>query len=252
MRVIDTALNFLFGWKGENISFPQKVAAYGHLYSFTSVKAVVHWFQIMRNASFQMYDDDVQAPLAINSSQFYKVALFPTRNIRTPIVLIYGGIDSLVDIDDMLKELPRHTKAQKVEGHEHLDLLWGQDVHQVVFPHIFHALESYSKSVNSDSVALTSRNASAVAPTLYNLLEQSNGTTTSSSSRLSLEDRNSSSGSFLTSNGGPDVEVLERRRLSNDAQQYDISGNGGIRIPTSKVVASQKHASIDAHSKKLQ
>jgi lysosomal acid lipase/cholesteryl ester hydrolase len=45
---IDAGLKFLFNWHCRNISNSQKVAAYSHLYSFTSVKAVVHWFQIMR------------------------------------------------------------------------------------------------------------------------------------------------------------------------------------------------------------
>ena len=60
VRVIDMGLSFLFGWKARNISASQKLAAYPHLYSFTSTKSVVHWFQIIRNKSFQMYDDDVQ------------------------------------------------------------------------------------------------------------------------------------------------------------------------------------------------
>ena len=62
VRAIDTSLAFLFGWYGKNISMSQKLAAYPHLYSFTSTKSVVHWFQIIRNKSFQLYDDDAQAP----------------------------------------------------------------------------------------------------------------------------------------------------------------------------------------------
>ena len=89
---IDKSLSFLFGWRTKNITTHQKLAAYPHLYSFTSTKSVVHWFQIIRNGTFQMYDDEVSAPLALsNSSSYYKVAKFTTRNIKTPIVLIYGG-----------------------------------------------------------------------------------------------------------------------------------------------------------------
>jgi len=144
-RVIDMSLSFLFGWTGRNISTHQKLAAYPHLYSYTSTKSVVHWFQIIRNKSFQMYDDDVQAPLSIGASdRYYKVAKFPTRNIKTPIVLMYGGSDSLVDIKVMLKELPRHTIAKEISHFEHLDFLWAQDVDQLVFPYVFAALEEYA------------------------------------------------------------------------------------------------------------
>ena len=92
-----------------------------------------------------MFDDDVQAPLSLGASdRYYRVAKFPTRNIKTPIVLVYGGSDSLVDIRVMLKELPRHTAAKEVPHFEHLDFLWGQEVETLVFPHIFEALSEYA------------------------------------------------------------------------------------------------------------
>jgi lysosomal acid lipase/cholesteryl ester hydrolase len=144
VRAIDMSLTFLFNWNGRNISPPQKLAAYPHLWSFSSTKSVVHWFQIMRNKSFQMFDDDVAATLAITGSpKYYKVAKFPTRNIKTPIVLLYGDRDSLVDINVMLKELPSHTISKRMHGFEHLDLLWGENIDKVVFPHIFEALKKF-------------------------------------------------------------------------------------------------------------
>lgn len=145
VQVIDRSLKFLFNWSSKNISAHQKLAAYPHLFSFTSTKSVVHWFQIIRNKSFQMYDDDVQAPLGIGATdRYYKVAKFPTRNIKTPILLVYGGSDSLVDINVMLRELPRHTIAKEVPHFEHLDFLWGQDVETLVFPYVSEALEIYA------------------------------------------------------------------------------------------------------------
>lgn len=145
VRAIDMGLRFLFGWHAKNMSPSQKLAAYPHLYSFTSTKAVVHWFQIIRTKTFQMYDDDVQAPLSLGSvSKYTKVAKFPTRNIKTPIVLVYGGSDSLVDINVMLKELPRHTVATEIPHYEHLDFLWAREVDTLVFPHVLDALESFT------------------------------------------------------------------------------------------------------------
>ena len=145
VRVIDLGLSFLFKWKTKNISTSQKLAAYPHLYSFTSTKSVVHWFQIIRNRSFQMYDDDVHPPLSLRgTSKYTKVAKYPTRNIKTPIVLVYGGSDSLVDIKVMLKELPSQTVATEIPHYEHLDFLWARDVDQLVFQHVFDALESFT------------------------------------------------------------------------------------------------------------
>ena len=145
VQFIDRSLKFLFNWTSSNISAHQKLAAYPHLFSYTSVKSVVHWFQIIRNKSFRMYDDDVQAPLSLGASdRYYKPAKFPTRNIKTPVLLVYGGSDSLIDIKVMLKELPRHTIAKEVPHFEHLDFLWAQHVESLVFPHVFHALEQYA------------------------------------------------------------------------------------------------------------
>lgn len=147
-KLIDLGLSFLFNWRTQNISTSQKLAAYPHLYSFTSTKSVVHWFQIIRTKSFQMYDDDVHppllSPLSSRSRRYTKVARYPTRNIKTPIVLVYGGSDSLVDIKAMMRELPSQTLANEVPHYEHLDFLWARDVAEMVFGHVFDALESFT------------------------------------------------------------------------------------------------------------
>jgi lysosomal acid lipase/cholesteryl ester hydrolase len=137
-QVIDASIGWLFGWRNANITPSQKIAAYSHLYSFASVKSVVHWFQIMRHAAFIMYDDNI-SPIGPSASS-YRPVRFPTRNIVTPIVLLYGDEDSLVDIDVLLKELPDHTVSKRLCGYEHLDVLWGKDIHIDVIPAVLDAL----------------------------------------------------------------------------------------------------------------
>lgn len=144
VKIIDACLTFLFNWRGENIPIPQKLAAYSHLYSYTSTKAVVHWFQIMRSGKFLMYDDHVQSPNTFVRTYAYAPARFPTKNISTPIVLLYGDNDTLIDIDTMLRELPSHTVAYPVPGHEHLDVLWGRDVGKLVIPRVLETLRMYA------------------------------------------------------------------------------------------------------------
>lgn len=145
VRIIDTALLTLFNWRCRNIQLTQKLAAYMHLYSFTSTKSVVHWFQIIRNKNFQFYDDELHAPFSIvDNERFYKPVKYPTRNIKTPIVLLYGGSDSLINIDVILRGLPRGTVAKAIPTYEHLDFLWAADVDRQVFGHVFDALETYA------------------------------------------------------------------------------------------------------------
>lgn len=142
-KVIDSSLNWLFAWTSSNISPAQKIGAYAHLYSFASVKSVVHWFQIMRSSKFQLYDDDITMGRATNSS--YRPARFPTKNIMSPIVLLYGDRDSLVDIDAMTKELPSHTEVRPLQSYEHLDIIWGKDVHEHVIPHVLSSLKKHGQ-----------------------------------------------------------------------------------------------------------
>lgn len=150
VRIIDASLSMLFDWKCKNMSRYQKLAAYLHLFSFTSTKCVVHWFQIIRNKNFQFFDDEVHAPFSISASQrFYKPVKYPTKNIKTPIILLYGGSDSLVDIHVMLEKLPRGTVARPVDKYEHLDFLWADDVDTQVFEHVFEALGRYSHGKQS-------------------------------------------------------------------------------------------------------
>ncbi|CAI4210806.1 unnamed protein product [Parascedosporium putredinis] len=111
--------------------------------------SVVHWFQIIRNRSFQMYDDDRPGISLSGQNKHTKVARYPTRNIKTPIVLVYGGSDSLVDIRVMLKELPPQTVATEIPHYEHLDFLWGRDIDRQVFPHVFDALDSFTDAAHS-------------------------------------------------------------------------------------------------------
>lgn len=150
-KVIEASLGFLFDWRSANISPAQKIAAYAHLYSTASVKSVVHWFQIMRNETFQMYDDSLAmssiSPIRSSSSNSsHRPVRFPTRNIVTPIVLLWGDHDSLVDISVLLNALPDHTVAKRLKSYEHVDILWGRDVHKDVIPEVLGALEKHCRN----------------------------------------------------------------------------------------------------------
>lgn len=133
---IDVSNYLLFNWKSKNISKIQKLSSFAHLYLTTSVKTVVHWFQIIASKNFQMYTDiDIDTRVTRPIS-------YPIKNIRIPITLIYGTTDSLVDIDVMKSQLPSEcTKVQPVAGHEHLDNIWGEDVTEMVFKHVLSLLE---------------------------------------------------------------------------------------------------------------
>lgn len=122
------------------------MVSYAKLYSTTSVKSVVHWFQILHAQKFQMFEESdgfinvIQKP--------YQTACFPTRtNIKIPILLIYGGNDSLVDIHVMKENLPKRGVFDiKVENHEHLDLIWGEKVDTLVISNVIKFIDFFDRS----------------------------------------------------------------------------------------------------------
>jgi len=252
VRVIDMGLSFLFGWKAKNMSMSQKLAAYPHLYSFTSTKSVVHWFQIIRTKSFQMYDDDVQPPLSLGSvSKYTKVAKFPTRNIKTPVVLVYGGSDSLVDINVMLKELPSHTIATEIPHYEHLDFLWARGVDTLVFPHVFDALDNFTGPQHTKEEFARYRSArhasirASQPPKLYDSDDERDFVKTSYASAASVAPTGQSEAlsappngtlSSTSALGGSDAKA--KLQLTDEDSSPSASPNARGHIRTGRVTSS--------------
>lgn len=145
--IIDVANRLLFNWRSLNISPQQKIASYAKLYSTTSVKCVVHWFQILQAQKFQMFEEHDIVINSWNTTRPYQITTFPTRtNIRIPVLLLYGGSDSLVDIDVMKANLPSCQVFDiMVPGHEHLDLIWGRDVAQLVIPNVIRFIRFFKE-----------------------------------------------------------------------------------------------------------
>ncbi|KAJ1563071.1 cholesterol esterase [Cladochytrium tenue] len=138
--VINLAVWCLFSWNSDMIAFTSTV--YRHLYSYTSVKIVVQWFQIIRTGRFQMYDDN---PTVVpNAATGHLVPKFPTENIKTPYALFWGGQDSLADVSYILRTSPAPVFCLKVEEYEHLSFLWGRAIDKVVFPGILGLLAQHA------------------------------------------------------------------------------------------------------------
>ncbi|AQZ17770.1 TGL1 (YKL140W) [Zygosaccharomyces parabailii] len=145
--IIDFGNSQLFNWRAPNIRPAQKMVSYAKLYSTTSVKSVVHWFQILHAHRFQMFEESDGILNSLNKP--YRIAHFPTKtNIKLPILLIYGGSDSLVNIEVMRQNLPaKGVFDAKVENHEHLDLIWGQDVETLVISKAIKFIDFFDNSL---------------------------------------------------------------------------------------------------------
>ncbi|ORZ18776.1 Alpha/Beta hydrolase protein [Absidia repens] len=147
VQIIDACVRFLFGWTGKNISSEQKLVSYQHLYSPTSVKTLVHWFQIIRTGQFQMFDEmHSRLPFKRPSSVTDHIApKFPTKQIKTPMALLYGGSDSLVNFEVLSADLPRPLAyIKRIDTWEHLDFIWAKGIENIVFPDILHLLDHFN------------------------------------------------------------------------------------------------------------
>ena len=109
--VIDVAMNGLFSWTSPFIE--HKTVVYRHLYSYSSVKIVVHWFQIIKNKRLQMYDDN---PSILPLKESSGVPHYPTDLIQTPYALLYGGCDTLPDIQYIRDQTPEPILSIEITG----------------------------------------------------------------------------------------------------------------------------------------
>lgn len=153
VKVIDASVLFLFGWTGRNMTADQKTVSYQHLYSLTSVKSLVHWFQIIRTGQFQMYDEmPSRLPYhTVNAVADHIPPRFPTLQIQTPIAIFYGRSDSLVDFNVLSADLPSPlVYVKSIEKWEHLDFLWAEDIEKIVYPDILKLLRQFNPHLGQE------------------------------------------------------------------------------------------------------
>ncbi|KAI9355127.1 Alpha/Beta hydrolase protein, partial [Zopfochytrium polystomum] len=165
--VIDLCTWGLFSWISDFIH--HKSVVYRHLYSYTSVKMVVHWFQIIQTGRFQMYDENPTVLPGQAATAGHVVPKFPTEKIETPIALFWGGRDTLTDIHFILKNIPSPVFCLKLDEYEHLSFLWGRGIDKVVIPGVLGLLAQHSTPPalsRTSSASSLSTSAAAAASTL--------------------------------------------------------------------------------------
>lgn len=144
VTIIDFALKFLFGWTTSCIAESEKPLLYSHLYSHTSVKTIVQWFQSIQTGKFQMFDDYMMSTGTEYSG--YSLPQYQLGQINTPIACFCGGRDTLPQTPLLLASLPKDRKilVHIEERYEHLDFMWAEDIAQTIYPKILPLLEKYN------------------------------------------------------------------------------------------------------------
>eukprot|EP00730_Choanoeca_flexa_P003265 TRINITY_DN11347_c0_g1_i7.p1 TRINITY_DN11347_c0_g1~~TRINITY_DN11347_c0_g1_i7.p1 ORF type:complete len:443 (+),score=54.52 TRINITY_DN11347_c0_g1_i7:139-1467(+) len=138
-KLLDGCMRVLFAWKLDQMGdMTRKSKLYAHLYSITSVKSVVHWFQIVACNRFQQFDEQM-----IFSTRYRSMipASYEVSQVSCPMAVVYGSADELTDIPWLLKQLPSGTKTFCVDDYEHLDTIWAEDAKEKVFPLVIQMLK---------------------------------------------------------------------------------------------------------------
>jgi lysosomal acid lipase/cholesteryl ester hydrolase len=181
-HIIYTAMNFLFHWSCENISFTRQLELFQYCYSSSSVKCVDHWFQIIQSGSIQNYrphtsdtsvrgchsnvDSQNQDKRCVVDSTERSVERDDDENgtdvkyhfrsgqmpqMDCPVALFYGGQDTLIveNIHEVLEDLQASLQYHHCEpSYEHLDMIWADNAHQKIFPKIIEQMKQHPSSMD--------------------------------------------------------------------------------------------------------
>eukprot|EP00903_Cladosiphon_okamuranus_P020555 g18867.t1 len=128
VATIDAAVSYLFSWKADQVSAERKLEVYPHIYSYSSVKCVVHWFQMMDSGRLSMFADGPP-------SQYLPVT-YDVSRVSCPVGIVYGGRDHLVEVESLIEMLPNVVMTIREEEYEHLDTMWADSAKVTVFPRV--------------------------------------------------------------------------------------------------------------------
>ncbi|KAI9325838.1 Alpha/Beta hydrolase protein [Zopfochytrium polystomum] len=145
VALLDTAFKNVLEWEVHRLGSTQRRAAlYYHLFSGTSMKNVVHWFQVIEaGGSFQHYVDRRSSwsdSFVHTSHKISHPIKYPTKHIKTPLHLFVGTKDHISDCDHLREHLPRQTNFHMVDDYTHMDFLWATDVKECVWDNVLDVL----------------------------------------------------------------------------------------------------------------
>ena len=111
--------------------------------SSSTRKNFYHYAQVSRRRSFSRYDYGPEKNMKV-----YNSIMPPDYNMKKvtmPVILIAGKNDKIAvlsDVATLRKELPnvKNYILIKREEMNHIDFVWGRDMKDYLFPHIFEAL----------------------------------------------------------------------------------------------------------------
>eukprot|EP01027_Heterolobosea_sp_BB2_P015569 GEZU01022277.1.p1 GENE.GEZU01022277.1~~GEZU01022277.1.p1 ORF type:complete len:282 (-),score=39.20 GEZU01022277.1:104-949(-) len=160
-QICDVAIEFFCGKHKGAFNNSRLPVVTAHDPSGTSVMDIMHWAQMVKSGTFQMFDYGTAGNVAHYNSS--KPPLYNLLNIRYsnngpsaqrfPIHLVYGGQDELADPEDvewLITQLGlNHNVALSydfIPQYAHLDFVWALDANLLCYPQILELLAKYAKN----------------------------------------------------------------------------------------------------------
>lgn len=120
--------NFLFKWGDDHWHKPNKFMYFAQTPAGTSTKTIMHWLQLSCSKDFARYDFGTPQ---LNRQAYGTDAppSYPLHAIATPVTIVAGGQDFLLDTERLRKALPNVVDCLVVPHHQHMDNLNAHDAH---------------------------------------------------------------------------------------------------------------------------
>ena len=163
---VEKAMQVLFGWSCGNICPSRRLALFQHAYSPSSVKCVVHWFQIIQAGALGSFvesrgkckycgltggrvPDSLPpcSPCVCSTEAILGSNRYDLTAIDCSVAVFYGEADNLIDAKVAVDNLQRCVYVQGEPLYEHLDMLWADSAAANIFPKVVNLLGQYHRGV---------------------------------------------------------------------------------------------------------
>jgi lysosomal acid lipase/cholesteryl ester hydrolase len=130
-----------FAWSSKNISSDNLIKYYQHVYSSSSVKIIVHWFQMLNAGGLCMFQPAAKGLFSkLNCIPNRKCLYYDVSIITAPVGVIAGGSDTLIAPLAAQEAIPNCVGTRIIPEFEHLEVIWADTFKETVFPHIMNFL----------------------------------------------------------------------------------------------------------------
>jgi len=167
------AMKYLFGWNCLRINENRRHILFKTIFSYSSVKCIKHWFQMIKSEELNIYQDTIENDIYNKNLEYnnndiilnekdnikiikkisqYKKSLYKKmdynmNNIECKVAVIAGDADRLIDPYIVKKKIKNCQITYIIKNYEHLDLLWADDANIQVFPKIIKLLEKEKNNI---------------------------------------------------------------------------------------------------------